>query len=544
MNPATTRGADHRAVVVGSGLAGLTAALELGDCALITRTALGDGASGWAQGGIAAALGPGDDPARHAADTLAVGGELSATDAATLVAGDAAERIAWLTSLEVAFDRTGTGTGAALALGREAGHSHARIVHAAGDATGAAVMARLRAAVLARSDVTVLTDARAIDLVHDGDRITGLVVMTGDHLEVLHTPAVILATGGLGHAYARTTNPSLATGDGVAMALRAGVAVRDLEFVQFHPTALDTDADPLPLVTEALRGAGGVLLDVDGRRFMTGIHPDAELAPRDVVARASWQARQRGPVHLDATHLGADLARRFPTVTGLARAAGLDPAAPLPVTPAQHYAMGGVLTDLDGRTDLAGLYACGEVASTGLHGANRLASNSLLEAMVLARRVALAVTADHTGDAPTAVAARRSRLTEGRPPRRVDDVAPPGVEDTVAITALRRLMWDRAGPVRDADGLTTALDELQSLAHRLVAGIDGRNLATVAEVVLRSALARTESRGAHHRTDHPERDPDQKRSTVVDRSRRHALGPRLVTAATAHRFQPDRQATA
>jgi L-aspartate oxidase len=510
--------ADHRAVVVGSGLAGLTAALELGNCTLVTRSALGDGASGWAQGGIAAAIGPDDDAAFHAADTIAVGGGLTDAEVARAVAADAAERIAWLEHHGVPFDRDG----GALALGREAGHRQHRIVHAAGDATGAAVMERLTAAVVARADITVLADTRVLELRHDGRHVTGLTLARAGHVEELTTRTVVLATGGLGRLYARTTNPASATGDGLAMALRAGVRVRDPEFVQFHPTALDTGGDPLPLVTEALRGAGAVLRDVDGRRHLVDIHPDAELAPRDVVARANWAARQRGPVVLDATHLGHDIDRRFPTVAALARKAGLDPYAPLPVTPAQHYAMGGIATDLEGRTSLPGLYACGEVAATGLHGANRLASNSLLEALVIARRIAMAIRAgdEHRVGPPGGIA-----------PQETGNVAPPEAPDPGAVASLRLLLWEHAGPVRDADGLTAALARLATLAPRLVGDPDGRNLATVAEVILRAALARTESRGAHHRRDHPATDPAQAHSTIVDADSHRQLGPRLVAAA-------------
>ncbi len=517
-----TTPADHRAVIVGSGLAGLTVALELGQCTLVTRTALGDGASAWAQGGIAAAIGADDDPSLHAEDTVAVSAGLADAGVARAVAADAAERLGWLEALSVPFDRAG-GT---LSLGREAGHSRHRIVHAAGDATGAAVMARLQAAVEARDDITVVTDARAVDLLHDGGRVTGLAIARGGRLEILTCRAVVVATGGLGRLYARTTNPVSATGDGVAMALRAGVRVRDPEFVQFHPTALDTGADPLPLVTEALRGAGAVLRDADGRRFLADLHPDAELAPRDVVARANFAAARRGPVVLDTTHLDVDIERRFPTVARLARAAGFDPLAPLPVTPAQHYSMGGVATDLDGQTSLPGLFACGEVASTGLHGANRLASNSLLEAMVVARRVAQVLRRD------TSVL---SDLDHARAPRRPADVALPAADHPGAIAALRTLMWRGAGPVRDEEGLRNGLAELDSLLPQLAAGADGRNLAVVAEVVLRAALARTESRGAHHRRDHPLSDPAQARSTVIEAGPLAQLGPRAVLAATAPR---------
>jgi len=514
----TARTFEHRAVVVGSGLAGLTTALELGDCTLVTRGAIGDGASGWAQGGIAAALGVDDAPALHAADTSAVGGGLTDAEVARIVTEAAAERIDWLRALGVPFDRVGDTEDAPYSLGREAGHQRHRIVHAAGDATGAAVIAALRAAVATRDDITVI-DARALDLLHDDGHVTGLAVLHDGDIEILHTADVVLATGGFGWLYARTTNPPVATGSGLAMALRAGVTVRDLEFVQFHPTALETAADPLPLVTEALRGAGGVLIDADGHRYMRDVHPDAELAPRDIVARANWMHRQQGPIYLDTSALTTPIEQAFPTVVGLARAAGLDPHEPLPVTPAQHYTMGGIATDLEGRTSLPGLFACGEVASTGLHGANRLASNSLLEAMVLARRLAAVIAGE---ERPVAA------LDHARTPRRADDVTSPCPDDPQAIAELRQAMWDHAGPVRDAPGLARGLDRLTALAPRMATGADGRDLAAIAEVVLRSAAARRESRGAHHRRDHPALDPDRARSTVIGPG--DPLGPRLATS--------------
>jgi L-aspartate oxidase len=502
---ARSTGADHRAIVVGGGLAGLSAALELGDCTLVTGAAIGTGASAWAQGGIAAALGPDDDPAAHAHDTVAVAGGLGDTEVARTVTAAAMDRIDWLARLGIRFDRDTDG----YLLGREAGHGAHRIVHAAGDATGAQVMAGLTRAVAARPDITVLDRTRALDLHHDHGRVTGLTVVRDGRGELLTTDTLVLATGGFGHLFARTTNPTSAIGDGLAMALRAGVRVRDPEFVQFHPTALDVDQDPLPLVTEALRGAGAVLRDGDGHRFMTAIHPDAELAPRDVVARACFAAARRGPVVLDATPIGGDLGSRFPTVTASARRAGLDPHAPLPVTPAQHYTMGGIATDIDGRTSLPGLYACGEVAGTGLHGANRLASNSLLEAMVLGARVAAAIRSDD---------ARTADLTAARRPHRPVTDEPTGDDDAEALAALRRLLWTRAGPERDDGGLRTGLHELASLGPRLRQGPDGRNAALIAEVVLEAALARTESRGAHHRTDHPHADPSRSTPTWIQRT--------------------------
>ena len=482
-----------RVVVVGTGIAGLTTALELGDCTVIGAAELGDGASRWAQGGIAAALGPGDDAADHAADTCAVAGGLADAAIAGVVAGAAADRIAWLESLGATFDRAAAG---GLVLGREAGHRAHRIVHARGDATGAAVMAALTAAVRARGDIEVLEHTRAVDLIRGGHHVVGVVLHDpAGSPHAVFADAVVLATGGIGRLYSRTTNPPGADGDGLALAARAGAVIRDPEFVQFHPTALLTPRDPLPLLTEALRGAGATLIDADGHRFLTDVHPDAELAPRDVVARACWVAQGDGPIHLDARVIGSRIREDFPTVFDHAAAAGLDPRVdPLPVTPAQHYHMGGVASDADGRTSLPGLYVCGEAAATGLHGANRLASNSLLEALVFGARVADAV----TRDAPSA---RDAAAPEVPLPALAAD---PADEDRAAITELREAMWRGAGLVRDADGLASTLRTVHRLGPRLAAGPRGRNLATVAELVLTGALGRRESRGSHQRSDAPQ----------------------------------------
>ena len=481
----------HRTVIVGSGLAGLTAALELGDATVVTAGELGDGASRLAQGGIAAALAAGDSPARHADDTRTVSGGLADRGVAEVVTAAAAERIAWLRRLGAAFDTDADGQ---LALGREAGHGTHRIVHADGDATGAAVMRTLVTAVKARDDIEVVEHSRAIDLVRDGHRIHGVVLRGADgRARMLLADAVVLATGGIGGVYAHTTNPPAAVGAGLAMARRAGARLRDPEFVQFHPTALATGHDPLPLLTEALRGAGATLIDAAGRRHVRDAHPDAELAPRDVVARANWHAQQRGPIYLDARSVGDDFPSRFPTVFAHAREAGLDPREqPLPVTPAQHYHMGGIASDADGRTSLPGLFACGEVAATGLHGANRLASNSLLEALVVGARLARTI----ADTRPPRTSARRLEVAADAATLVVHD-------DAAAVAELRELMWRHGGIVRDGAGLARALDRLIELAPRLRGGPDGRDLLAVAEVVLQAALARRESRGGHHRRDHP-----------------------------------------
>jgi L-aspartate oxidase len=512
-----------RAIVVGSGIAGLTAALQLGHCTVVTKTELGAGSSRWAQGGLAAALGADDAPHLHAADTVAVSGGLGDPDIADLVATDAPARVRWLTAMGTEFDRDDTG---ALALGREAGHRVRRIVHAGGDATGAEIMRALTAAVLARPDIVVADATMAVDLVVGAGRVVGITTVDADGRPgVLLAPAVLLATGGIGRLYGHTTNPVEATGDGLAMAIRVGARIRNPEFVQFHPTALASDLDPLPLLTEALRGEGALLVDASGRRYMVDEHPDAELAPRDIVARANWRARRSGPTYLDCRPIGPGFAEHFPTVAAYARVAGLDPERDLlPVTPAQHYHMGGVETDAAGRTAVPGLYACGEVASTGLHGANRLASNSLLEGLVFASRAAVDIAAVGPDVVDLAI---RGGLA----------VPIGGVEgfgdDDGAIAVLRATMDECAGVLRDHDGLRHGLEVLGALHSRLGRSIEGRNLAAVAGVVLEAALARRESRGGHHRVDHPETSADLAAPTVVRRppERRVPLGPPVAVPA-------------
>jgi len=493
-----------RAIVVGSGVAGLTTALALGDCIVVTKTELGDGSSVRAQGGIAAAIGGDDDPAWHAADTVAVAAGLADPDVAGLVTAHAPDRIAWLLGLGARFDRDPDGS---LTLGREAGHRTHRIVHADGDATGAEVMRTLRTAVRHRPDIGVRQHTWAVDLVRQGDNVVGVLVITsnGDR-EMLLADAVVMATGGIGRVYAATTNPTEVTGDGLAMAIRAGVRIADPEFVQFHPTALRSTLDPMPLLTEALRGAGAVLRDGTGRRFMVDEHPDAELAPRDVVARAIWRRLDAGAeVALDATHLGETFPARFPTVFASALAAGIDPRRRwLPVSPAAHYHMGGIAVDEKGRASLPGLYACGEAAATGLHGANRLASNSLLEGLVFGVEVAEAIE-----EAPPVL----DRMAPIEVPRSALPVALG--EPAADIAALRQVMWERVGLMRTDAGLRSAIAEISELAPRLADSLVGRNLAAVAAAVAEAALARRESRGGHHRLDHPHTAPEWAHHTVI-----------------------------
>ncbi len=481
-----------RAIIVGSGVAGLTAALSLGDCIVITKTELGEGSSTWAQGGIAAAVGPGDAPEFHAADTVAVAAGLADPEVAAAVTAAAPERIAWLLELGARFDKAPDGS---LTLGREAGHGKHRIVHANGDATGAELMRTLRTAVRRRTDITIMEHTWAVDLVRSGDRVAGVYVIDADgDRRVLTAPAVVLATGGIGRLYASTTNPVEVTGDGLAMAARAGVRIADPEFVQFHPTALRSTLDPMPLLTEALRGAGAHLVDDTGHRFMLDEHPDAELAPRDVVARANWRLLDAGrDVYLDATHLGEDFPYRFPTVFASALDAGIDPRSEwLPVSPAEHYHMGGIDVDRVGRSSMSGLYACGEAAATGLHGANRLASNSLLEGLVFGAEVASAIAADHGSvDPALPLEVPLSALRVGLE------------SDESAVRRLRATMSDNVGLVRSAAGLQRALLDIAEVAPRLATSAAGRNLVAIAELVTSAALAREESRGGHYRSDFP-----------------------------------------
>ncbi|MBW8877387.1 MAG: L-aspartate oxidase [Acidobacteria bacterium] len=488
-------------LVLGSGTAGLTAALGCAPLRVTVLTKVREGSGGsspWAQGGIAAAVGKDDAPALHAADTLAAGAGLNDPRAVELLTAEGPQRVKALLALGAHFDLDDSG---ALALGREAAHSRRRILHSR-DATGAEIVRTLVAAVHHAPEVRRVDGAFAIDLVLDGGQVVGAVAVHAGGRRVLHlAPAVVLATGGLGHLYLHTTNPPEATGDGLAMAARAGARLVDLEFVQFHPTALAAGADPMPLLTEALRGEGALLIDDTGRRFMTTEHRDAELAPRDVVARALWSRLMAGHrAFLDSrAAVGEEFPEHFPTVFRLCQEHGLDPRTePIPVAPAAHYHMGGIAVDDRGRTSLAGLWACGEVTATGVHGANRLASNSLLEALVFGARVA----EDLRAGLPAARAPRSLR-TAGGP---AADVAAAG--DAELIAAVRRLMWEKVGVVRDGAGLTAALSELDRLAarHPQASG-EARNLLGVGRLVAAAALARRESRGGHYRSDYPAPDP-------------------------------------
>ncbi|MFE7567805.1 L-aspartate oxidase [Streptomyces sp. NPDC057539] len=527
--PAPGWAIDADVVVVGSGVAGLTAALRCTAAGLrtvvVTKARLDDGSTRWAQGGIAAALGEGDTPEQHLADTLVAGAGLCDEEAVRTLVTEGPAAVRRLIGTGAHFDTSATGE---LQLTREGGHHRRRIAHAGGDATGAEIS---RALVEAVRDAALRTveNALVLDLLTDEHgRTSGVtlhVMGEGQHdgVGAVRAPAVILATGGMGQVFSATTNPAVSTGDGVALALRAGAEISDLEFVQFHPTVLflGTGAEgQQPLVSEAVRGEGAHLVDADGVRFMLGQHELAELAPRDIVAKAIMgRMREQGADHmyLDARHFGAAMwETRFPTILAACRAHGIDPVTePVPVAPAAHYASGGVRTDLRGRTTVPGLYACGEVACTGVHGANRLASNSLLEGLVFAERIAADIAAGGTADSTADGTA---------------DPAPPPVEPSAttvplpliapeARAGIQRIMSEGAGVLRSAGSLGTAAAALEAVYEQAqdhdgpgkaaVPGVESwetSNLLCVARVLVAAALEREETRGCHWREDRPERD--------------------------------------
>jgi L-aspartate oxidase len=531
-----------RVLVVGSGLAGLIAAVRATDAGhrvtLVTKAALSDSNTRYAQGGIAAALFPDDSTDAHILDTLRAGAGLCDPAAVTVLCEEGPARVRDLIRFGVDFDRDESG----ITRGLEAAHSRSRVLHAGGDATGAAIEAALvstvqeranRAHALGGDQITIHEGTMLVDLVVESGRVTGAALLgpDGTHHTVT-ADAVILATGGAGALYKHTTNPAIATGDGVAAAWRAGATIADVEFYQFHPTALAVPGTPL--VSEAVRGEGAVLLSSSGERFMPAIHPDAELAPRDIVARgiaAQMKAQGGAPVLLDATGLGRELLEsRFPTITAACRAAGLDWAvAPIPVAPAAHYWMGGVATDIWGRTNLPGLFAVGEVARTGAHGANRLASNSLLEAAVFADRAVRAL-GDATGRHPLfADTAVDAAIQPEHDDRFVDDAAP------VDRGTLQNLLWEAAGVHRSGTGLAAAAATLAGwrAVDRDTAGVvdlETGNLLDLGRLIVTAALAREESRGAHHRADFPATRAELARPRFTHR---HESSRRTLVTATS-----------
>ncbi|MCD0482487.1 L-aspartate oxidase [Streptacidiphilus sp. ASG 303] len=509
-------------VVVGSGVAGLTAALRaraaVGRVMVVTKAMLDDGSTRWAQGGIAAALGEGDTPAQHLEDTLVAGAGLCDEEAVRVLVTEGPDAVRRLIATGAAFDTTDAGE---ILLTREGGHHRRRIAHAGGDATGAEISRALVAAVRADPGIEVVEHALVLDLLTDASGhaagITLHVMGEGqrDGVGAVHARAVVLATGGMGQVFSATTNPAVSTGDGVALALRAGAEVADLEFVQFHPTVLWLGPDAegqQPLVSEAVRGEGAHLVDADGVRFMVGQHELAELAPRDIVAKGIMRRMQEtGARHmfLDGRHFGAEMwEQRFPTILASCRSHGIDPVTGLvPVAPAAHYASGGVRTDLRGRTTVPGLYACGEVACTGVHGANRLASNSLLEGLVFAERIAADLAARHAaGDLPERAPAAGAARTVPLPPPE-------------ARAEVQRLMTAGAGVLRSAASMRATADGLAALAAEArgqlaegksadprVETWEAANLHLVATALVGAASLREETRGCHWREDFPDRD--------------------------------------
>jgi L-aspartate oxidase len=484
-------------VVVGAGLAGLFTALKLAPLpvTVVSGARLGEGASSlWAQAGIAAALAEGDSPEHHAEDTIRAGAGIVDEKIAELLAREARDRVEDLLRYGVPFDKDLEGH---FMLGREAAHGRNRILHVKGDTAGRAIMAALLAAVRATPSISVIEGFTARDLLLRDGRVQGVELAAVDGGQsgrglLLPASAVVLATGGTGQIYAITTNPREARGEGIAIAARAGAVIADAEFVQFHPTAINVGKDPAPLATEALRGEGALLINGRGERFMRAVHEDAELGPRDVVARAVFRevASGRG-AFLDCRHLGPELAEHFPTVFASCRAAGIDPVREaIPIAPAAHYHMGGILTDAQGRSTVDGLWACGEVASTGAHGANRLASNSLLEAVVFGARVARDVAAS----LPMAVPVK---------PRAILAPADAGAQSDKAEQKLRQTMAADVGVVRDADSITNALLTICALERDAHGDRRLGNMLSTAKLIAAAALLRQESRGAQFRSDYP-----------------------------------------
>jgi len=496
-------------LVVGSGIAGLRAAVDLaehGSVTILTKADPAESNTGYAQGGIAAAVGPDDSPQEHYEDTMAAGDGLCDEAAVRVLVEDGVGYVRELVDWGARFDRDRTGQPA---LAKEGAHRTRRVLHAK-DATGREIGRLLWSRVAAHPNVRVLTDARAVELILDRDRCIGVAYRDGDSIAECRASAVLLATGGAGQVFSETTNPSIATGDGVALAWRAGARVADLEFVQFHPTALAVAGAPRFLLSEALRGEGAWLVNQDGERFMARYEAAGELASRDRVSRAilKEQARTNGAVYLTMEHLDPDWVHdRFPTISEACQSAGLDLARDrIPVGPAAHYAMGGVDTDVWGRTTLAGLFAAGEVACTGVHGANRLASNSLLEGLVFGARAAAAMTQPAvTGGMAdvTVVAQEPSPVSDGDSP------------EVAAEDEIRTLMTTAAGLLRDAASLAPAVARLRQWQRSLEArgafrGADAdarlSSIATVGWLIAKAALRREESRGGHFRADFPARD--------------------------------------
>ncbi|GHA47666.1 L-aspartate oxidase [Amylibacter ulvae] len=499
----------HNILIIGAGLAGLYAALTLAPqkVTVLSPEPLGFGASSaWAQGGVAAAMDENDTPEAHALDTVNAGDGIVDADIAKFVTAAAKEHVLELAEVGTPFDRTPEG---GFVMSKEAAHGFARVVRVKGDQAGAAIMKTLVEEVQRSASITVLEGYTALELISKNNAMQGVVVSkNGAEPEIIQAKAYLLAAGGAGSLYMKTTNPPSVRGLALGMAARAGAKIADAEFVQFHPTAIDLNLDPAPLATEALRGEGATLINKHGERYMLAVHADAELAPRDIVARANFHQHQIGNVPMLDTRaaIGDHIIDEFPSVSGACLKAGIDPTKqPIPIVPAAHYHMGGVFTDQTGMSSIDGLWVAGEASSTGLHGANRLASNGLLEALVYAA---------------TCAAGMLAKLNADHGMVFHPDLAVPALGhalvDESAVLTLRETMSAYVGVIRDADGMATALRKFKELdAQYGGKSTNFDNMLAAATLIAAAAYNRKESRGGHYRTDYPEKNDTLRHRTEI-----------------------------